>query len=86
LYAICKYLAPAKKIIWGSDLPFAYSSRIKSQRGSYDIQASEMKKLFEGKISDCENEFYTNLLFLLERVWKVLYQTFPENATSRRRG
>ncbi len=73
LYPIFKILAPAKRIVYGSDLPFAYASRLVAERKSYDDTVAIVRFLYEGKdIQNFKREMcYSNLLFFLERIKAV---------------
>jgi hypothetical protein len=73
LYPIFKVLGPHKRIIYGSDLPFAYSSRIVTKRYSYNKTSKNIIKFFNGeKPSKVSAKLhYINLLFFLERILNV---------------
>jgi|GEM_PF-3346138 len=78
LYPIFKILATKNRIIYGSDLPFAYANRIREEREKYDISAPNIKKIYEGKTLVKLNKYHENLLFFLERIYNVVHFTFPK--------
>lgn len=73
LYPIFKILGPVKRIIYGSDLPFAYATRIATKRKPYSKTSKNIHKFYEGKTpsNEMQKMHYENLLFFLEKLMNV---------------
>lgn len=78
LYAIFKHLASSRKIIFGSDLPFAYASRFKAERDPYPTFAPQVCDIFQGKTTQSIEKYHENLAFFLRRIEAVSDFLFPE--------
>ena len=86
LYPIFKILALKNKIVYGSDLPFAYANRIRSKREKYDISAPNIKKIYEGRNTTSLEQYNGNLLFFLERIYNVVSYLYPKRVKQIFRG
>lgn len=78
LYPIFKILAPKKRIIYGSDMPFSYANRMRQVRESYKISAPNIKKIYEGKLVKTMDQYHNNLLFFLDRIFNVTKFLYPK--------
>jgi len=72
LYPIFKTLALRKKIIFGTDLPYSLVSRLTYEREKSEVTASSIQKFYVGELPNNANYYYSNLIFLIERILSVL--------------
>ncbi len=76
LHSLVKILAPAGRLLFGSDLPFPFVNRIRELRRAPEVRSKDIKAIYEGK--DIKDSYYhDNLMFFVERLANVIRYNHP---------